>query len=275
MTDLEWTVEDLIDQQVFDAGTSLGHTLYLIFGKPALPVSWEAGSTLKRMVKAVDVIGKTSETDPHKIAEKLQALFTHYTLLADASVPKELGHPSYYNTKGNAWCMADYMQYAGECQAMVRYMLALMKQVGCPGTVEAVLVWADEDDKGNVSVKEGLLGLSVGLGGKKKVVGEVTCTASLVDRNPVVGHVYTSDSSSSSYLGVNDFEACIRVDHAGKKKYYPGGLQGPRDSPQEVIKCFYALCWLEIEEPEGKGFRKFTVHEVTKRWLDAKGVALP
>lgn len=275
-TDLSWKVKDVNQDLEFDTGSSLGHTLYMTFGTPATPYKNEEGSTLKRMVKAVDVISGTAETDPHKIAEKLQKLFTIYTLTPDKAIPEKYSHPDYYNDVGGAWWMADYLKYAGECQAMVRYMLALMKQVGCPGTIEPVVVWAEEDDKGNVNVKEAVLGTTSGFAGASKVIGGVQCELSLVDKNPVVGHTYTRDPNGGNYIGTNNFEACIRVDHGGKKKYYPGGLQGPRDSPQEVIKCFYALCWVHIVTSDTKGtFDKITVREIVKRWMDASGNVLP
>ena len=277
-TDLSWKVKDIGRDKEFEPGSSLGHTLYMTFGKPASPYTNEDGSTLKRMKKAVDVIAGTAETDPHKIAEKLQKLFNHYTLTPDGAIPKEYKHPGYLNDKGGAWWLADYLKYAGECQAMVRYMLALMKQVGCPGTIEPVVVWAEEDDKGNVTVKEGVLGVAAALvGAKTRSMGGLECKPTLVDKNPVVGHTYTGDPSSGNYIGINNFEACARVDHGGAKKYYPGGLQGPRNSPQEVIKCFYALCWVHVDEGDVDlgTFDKITVMQIVKRWMDASGNALP
>ena len=68
----------------------------------------------------------------------------------------------------------------------------------------------------------------------------------------------------------NNFEACLRFEHAGVKRYYGGGA-GTYESADEVLLAFYALCWVTFghKAPTGNGGAR--IEKVVKRWRDSQG----
>jgi hypothetical protein len=260
--DITWTVEDLSvePKRVFGAGTSAGFEVFFTMGKSGPPGPEEEGTTYKRMAKAVQLVANTGESDPHKIAEKLMGLFGEYVLTWDSAVPVKLKHPDYFNSVGGAWWMNDYMTESGECQAMVRFVLAVMQQVGCPGTFERRVVFAELDASGAVVVKDEPSSHS-GLTQTKKV-GEEEWIATLVDKPPVVGKTYTEQT-----MGLNALEACLRLTHGNATSYYPGGVQAIYKTKEQVIQVFNAFCWIkELFDSNGKATGEFVIREIVKKW---------
>jgi hypothetical protein len=227
------------------AGTSR-HTIYLTWGTPRSEGWPEDGVTLKRMRKAVELTNPLGTLDPHGIVRGLMGLFRYYTLTRDPSAPA--GHPRY---SLNAWPMADAIAATGECQAIVRFVRAVVYQVGCAGTVEAVVVWA-EPPNGFVPKEAawGRGGLYFFNRTPQVINGEV-CTAGLADGPVVEGRVYPPQRPppappDPNAIGWNNFEACLKFTH-GTVKYYGGGA-GIYDTPNEVLRAFHALCWVTSTE---------------------------
>lgn len=272
--DITWEWAAISGGSKQGAGASWGHTFFATMGTPVDVGGREGGVTNKRMRKAVDLVKATGSNAPHTIVEKLMKLFPGYTLVTDPAVPAQYKHPTYFNnTEGGAWPMADHASSSAECQAIVRFVSAVIKQVGCPGTAETVVVWADPDVGGGTTVLEALHSAGGGLNDKSKTVGSETWYAYLVDTYPVEGELYNiHDSSKPKYMGLNNFEACLRFEHGGTKKYYGGGA-GVYDKKEDVILAFYALCWVSGKTVGGKEFCK--VRKVVKRWRDASGNILP
>jgi hypothetical protein len=187
------------------------------------------------MEKAVQLVAAIGSNDPHTIVGQLMTKFPYYTLRRDPGVPSKYRHP-------------DYLGAYGECQAIVRFVRNVIKQVGCPGQAETVVVWADPDIEGGNKVLEGPWGAGTGLRNKERPVGGGSWFAVLVDKDPVAeGRTFPMD-----HIGLNNFEACLRFTHNGRRRYYGGGA-GVYNSADEVVKAFYALCWVSFGIRPGTG----------------------
>ncbi|MGH9902427.1 MAG: hypothetical protein ACRD68_11530 [Pyrinomonadaceae bacterium] len=217
------------------------------------------GVTFKRMSRSVALVGGTGSLIPHTIVSKLMGMFPFYTLKRHPAVPERYEHPTYFQKHhpdaGGAWVMADYMDKSGECQAIVRLVQGVIYQVGCPGTAEFIVVWADPDINKGRTVLEGLSGLNdknkIGPNGKRWY-------AHLADEDPeAVGKVFTPDE-----MGMNNFEACLRFTHGGVMKYYGGGA-GTYDTKEEVIGAFHALVWWSPEF-DASGNVKYRIEEIVR-----------
>lgn len=271
--DIRWEVSTAATAATFAAGSSWGHVVFATMDTPVDVGGREGGVTHKRMQRAIALVRGTGASSPHGIVARLMSLFPGYTLIPDPSVPAKYDHPTYFNTtEGGAWPMADYIPASGECQAIVRFVRAVIKQVGCPGTAVTVVVWADPDVANGNVVLEALYP-NGGLHNKSKTVGSETWYAYLVDRYPEVGKVYNIyDASEPLYMGLNNFEACLRFEQGGVTRYYGGGA-GVYANKDEVILAFYALVWVSLQVVGGKDFCR--VEQVVKRWRDQTGEVIP
>lgn len=222
----------------------------------------EDGVTYKRMDKAVELVGAVSSTDPHTIVATLMKKFPFYTLERDVAVPENYDHPQFFKKDAKetgAWPMADYMSSSGECQAIVRLVRGVIKQVGCPGEAKNVVIWADPDVDGGKTVLEKEFPATT-LHDKKKTVGAKTWYPALADSDPgLVGTLFKSDA-----IGMNTYEACLKFTHNKVTKYYGGGA-GVYDSKDEVIHAFQALVWYSVEyDSAGNGL--YRIEEVVQRY---------
>jgi len=221
----------------------------------------EDGATTKRMVQAIDLVSPIGSTDAHTIVAGLMLKIPFYTLERDPAVPSVYNHPKYFNTEGEAWPISDYLGSYAECQAIVRWVRAVIKQIGCPGTAEPVAIWADPDVSTGATVLESPLGPSGAhtLHGRTKVIGGKTCRAALAALDPVaVGTLFTPGSM------MNMYEACLKFTDSGVTKYYGGGA-GVYTSKDTVIKAFYALVWYTaMVQPDGS--IKYRIEEIVHRY---------
>ncbi|MCP5158334.1 MAG: hypothetical protein H6975_02780 [Gammaproteobacteria bacterium] len=222
----------------------------------------EDGVTYKRMDKAVELVGAVGSTDPHTIVAALMKKFPYYTLEKDPAVPDKYDHPQFFKKeteKTGAWPMADYISSYGECQAIVRFVRGVIKQVGCPGEAKAVVVWTDPDvDSGKTVLEKDFPATT--LHNKKKKVGAKTWYAALADSDPgVVGALLKPDA-----VGMNNFEACLKFTHNGVTKYYGGGA-GVYDSKDEVIHAFHSLVWFSVEY-DSAGNALYRIEEIVERY---------
>lgn len=235
-----WTIET---QRYGNYLGNTENTMFVTYGTPRKgggASRREDGVTAKRMQRAVNLVGAIGSLIPHTIVSSLMGNFSFYTLERHPSVPEKFEHPTYFQEKhpdaGGAWPMADHMSKSAECQAIVRFVLGIIHQIGCPGTAEYIVVWADPDiNKGRTALEEGV----AGLGGRKKIGRNgKEWYASLVAGDPgEVGKVFAPNE-----LEMNNFEACLKFTHGGVMKYYAGGA-GVYDSKEKVIKVFSALVW--------------------------------
>jgi hypothetical protein len=232
---------------------------YLTMNKPVSEGQPEDGVTRNRARTAVKFVGETASLDPHTIVDKLMKKFPFYTLKRHPDVPAEHKHATYFNSTGGAWPMAEFVDKSGECQAIVRFVRGLLKQVGCPGEAKTYVVWSDPNvDAGNTVLEAEYPRKT--LHDRRKTVEGVVWTAALADRDPVaVGTVFTPDT-----MGMNTFEACLRFRHDGTTKYYGGGA-GVYDTYEKVIHAFHALVWFSWEYDD-VGNTNYRIQEIVRRY---------
>jgi hypothetical protein len=224
----------------------------------------EDGVTPKRMDRAVEWIGALGTLDPHAIAAGLLARFPDYALRPSPKVPRRYHHPTYFNEEGGAWPMSDYVAESGECQAIVRLIRAMMRQLGVPGEVRTVLVWADPEVEGG---KKALYASwdddpTAGLD-RTKVVDGGTWMAALVDAPVEVGKLYPPSHTPVGRRpspGLIRFEACLELTYGGKTLYYGGGA-GVFHTHEEVLRSFWGLLWVSPMADHS-----FRVEEIVARY---------
>jgi hypothetical protein len=254
----------------WSAGSSEGHTIYVTMDTPAAVPSPEDGVTRKRMDAAVQLVKGIGTEDPHGIVQGLMDMVPGYTLIPNPEVPEEFKHPSYFNGGfGGAWPICDFSRFKAQCQAIVRWVRAVIKTVGCPGTADLVTIWADPLIDNGQTTQMALNDPDQGLDSTAMVHGR-PCAAVLVDRYPVEGQVYDVEEKTDRYIGVNRYEACLRFTQGGKTKFYGGGA-GTYDSADEVLMAFYALAWMTPAGTNANGKHIAMVVEVVRRWRDAQG----
>jgi hypothetical protein len=241
---INWSVQTTQSYQTY---TNIGNsqdTWFITIDKPIDGGSTEDGVTLKRMSKAVELVEPMKTTSAHAIVKNLIAKFPQYTLRTDPSIPADYNHPKYLSPSatvlGGAWLLVDDIHPAAkaECQAICRFARGVLHQIGCPGTIEVIVVWADPEVGGGDTVLEGTWGAAgTGLNGHQKIVGSETWFPGLADSPVTAG-------SPATGVGLNAFEACLKLTAEGTTKYYGGGVGGAVfDSKEQVITVFTALAW--------------------------------
>jgi hypothetical protein len=288
--DIRWSIKTT---QTFDAGASWGHTIYVTMDIPQKASGLEDGITQYRMEKSVSLIQKTGKATapwnqaPDAIVLALMGSIPGYTLLPDPAVNNArpgVDHPQYKNNFGGAWNIADFISNSAECQAIVRFVRAVIKQIGCPGVAQIMMVYNDptvnngnttlEDDYENPSQTEAngdpLLGLwhtpFQTVNGRKSEALLLAGSPSLV-----VGTVFDRNNKGRlPGLSPNFFEACLKfTDPAGTTQYFPGGVGGAVYPTKEAVMnapTFSALVWMS--EPGGgqPGEELLKLEKVVKRW---------
>ncbi|MFJ4245043.1 DUF4157 domain-containing protein [Streptomyces iakyrus] len=186
------------------------HTVYVTAGTPLVPDE----VTHKRMSTAVAVVGAVAGSvglDPHLLVAGLMRRWSRYNL----DVPL-----------GNPWELADD-ERGGQCITITNFVQALLWTIGSPGTAVSVVVWARP---GNPRVPVESPWPHGGLrtaGGHPK---HPTWIPGLVDARGCP----------------NSFEAALRFDHGGVRRYYPGGVRAIRGftTAEDVLFVFSCFAWL-------------------------------
>lgn len=216
----------------------------------------EDGVTLKRMARAVSWVEPLNTLRPHSIVRALMGKFPYYSLKPSTKVPRQYHHPTFFNDEGGAWAMSDYVEETGECQAIVRLVRGILRQLGVPGEARTLLVWADpEVDGGRRAVtaywdEDPSAGLD-----RTKTVGGRRWLATLVDRAVEVGKVYPASHTLENGRpspGFNRYEACLEFTHEGVTRQYGGGA-GVFQTRDAVLHAFWGLAW--VSEAPNDGFR--------------------
>jgi hypothetical protein len=247
---------------------------YVTIDVPSDPGVAAHAVTLKRMAKSVGLVEPMASTNPQTIVHELMKKLPYYVLRADPAVPSAFNHPSYFNSVGGAWGTADYISSYAECQAIVRFVRKIIKQIGAPGDGKMVFIYADpaapmvakEDDE---SAANPALWHHPGFS-----LVDSKVTSADVGRVYPPSHTKMPDGSVS--MGFNAYEACLKFiakdgdeGKTGPMKtyYYPGGTGGSRtDSIDNVLKkSFFALvqttgAWY----PNDKDPAKVWSHKLTR-----------
>jgi hypothetical protein len=258
---IAWRLE-LEQDGTLQGGTTGPHVIYCTFSDPEDDRSGreqEDGVTLKRMEKAVDWGGEVDSLDPHKLVDVLMGTFRSYTLQASKDVPPHYKHPSYRNLLGGAWPLAEYRKPA-ECQAIVRLVMGVIRQLGLPGVATAVVVYTDPDAPEQPKVE--LLAKGAGLRKFYKVVDGSYWFVALTDGRVKEGEDYPfpdcPDRKGRPLVGFNTYEACLKFTDEGLTRFYAGGVEKPKKNADAVLKeCFYDLVWFRtvINPVFGRSYR--------------------
>jgi hypothetical protein len=280
--DIKWSVSTKEDGP-FDAGSSFGHVVYVTMDTPVAVSGSEGGFTLKRMDKSVELVKGTGKAVPPwnaaplAIVDTLMPLIKNYTLIPDPAVNGArpgVNHPQYFNNIGGAWNVADFIANSAECQAIVRFFRAVIKQVGCPGTAQIMLVYADPNVNNGNTVLEDDFESS---GDKalhhvaNRMINGQASFAALLDTNPGPSAGKVFDGNNKGRLppaGANAFEACMKfTDPGGTTEYFAGGTGGAKfTNKDDVINVFQALVWLSNPTGGQPGENLMKVEQIVKKY---------
>jgi hypothetical protein len=268
---LNWSIEKMT---VAPSPSATRHEIVFTVDTPVgFTGDYDPGVTSRRLVTSAHLVKPMDSVDSHTVVKGLMTRLKFYVLQPDKAVPEKFGHPTYFlkqngkllhNNEGGAWPMMDFLDYYGECQAIVRFVGNVVKQLGMPGTAEKVFIFAIPADP--LVAKESTTG---GLGSFPGYT--------LADKKVQLGQVYPPSHSrmpdGSSSPGFNNYEACLKFSDGGVTKYYGGGMQGASlDTAQEVLKGFYALVKVRSEwypnDTDPKKVRGLKIVEILARRKD-------
>ncbi|WP_437280274.1 hypothetical protein WME90_06865 [Sorangium sp. So ce375] len=234
------------------------NVVYVTMGRPQTDRqdAWqEDGVTLKRMDRAVSWVSPLDTIDPHEIVSGIMGRFPTYTLLPSPRVPRKYHHPTFLNDEGGAWAMTDYVEESGECQAIVRLLRGMLRQLGIPGRTRMIVVWGDPNVGGGRRTlaadaeQKPWAGLDAA-----KVEGGRVWRAALVDGPVEVGRTYPASHTrlpdGSLSPGLNRYEAALEFSHGGVTRYYAGGA-GVFDSVEPILGVFWGLIWFSSAPNDG------------------------
>lgn len=242
--------------------------MYVTMGEPLddQQEHWrEDGVTQKRMDRAVAWVEPLNTLDPHVIVGALMAKFPFYSLHPSTKVPRQFKHPTFFNDEGGAWVMTDYVEESGECQAIVRLVRGILRQLGIPGAAKIMVTWADPDvDGGSTPLHADLEEHpNAGLTKAGKIRGK-RVLAALVDGPVEEGKTYpashTPMSGGKVSPGLNRYEACLEFTSGGKTRYYCGGA-GEVGASQEILSMFWGLVWFTPMPDNG-----YRVEKIVKKY---------
>lgn len=185
------------------------HTIYVTMDPPGP----DGEVTIKRMDKAVEIIGALHKLAPHDIVKGIMTNWNVYNL----AVP--LHNP--------VWTFADDIATGGQCIDIVNFVMALIKMVGCPGVAEAMVIWAKPESP-FVPIES----LWITGGGM----------SSIPYRNES-GSLWQATLLDGSYHS-NNFEAALKFNYGGTLAYYPGGVDRVMSSTDQVLRIFRCLAWV-------------------------------
>lgn len=224
----------------------------------------EDGVTVKRMDRAVSWVAPLRAQAPHSIVRALMGKFPYYSLRPSKKVPRAYHHPTYFNDDGGAWAMSDYVEETGECQAIVRLVRAILRQLGVPGEARTLMVWADPEVQGGKKAVTAYWDESPGAGlDRTKVVNGKRWLATLVDKAVTVGTTYPAShtlENGTPSPGFNRYEACLEFTHEGVTRQYGGGA-GVFTTPDSVLQAFWGLAWVSDAPNDG-----FKVEEIVAKY---------
>lgn len=260
---LTWSLERSGGSPI-SIGSSGVHTVFVTMNVPREEGRPEDGATEKRMDQAVRWIGEANTLDPHKIVDHLFSKYEHYILgfsylpehlqkkleanPAEKKALEDAGFAAYMNDAvGGAWPLAQYQEYGGECQAIVRLIRGHLTQTGAPGKAEPKYVNADASAPYTARI------LDYGT----RCPGPNASRRYALSDSPIEEGKAYDDTSG---IGWNNYEAYLKFEHAGKIGWLGGGV-GRLPSTQNPLNVFFGLAEIEIVWENGTAKRK-----VTKLW---------
>lgn len=263
---IEWTFES--GQGRRPVCTSGLHVVYVTFGGPIInysepnypaeiPALPEEGVTPVRMRAATQKIEKAGPCDAVELLHRLFSEFPHHVLgyeqLPPAQHEQVEREPTLKETldlvgwakflrlnssddefkkwyrQGGVWPLADFQEFSAECQAIVRFIRAILRQVGFNrGAIDSAYAGATVEGPNSpirpTFASKGALCRCIGpRSGQKNVV------YTLVDHPVSTGRIYLYEELLAE-TGMSDFEAYLlyRYEEQGQRfqVWYPGGGGG-------------------------------------------------
>ena len=274
---IDWTTG--CSQGTRNAGTTGLHNIYVTYDTPAVEGKIEDGVTLKRMEKAIEWVSEAWQAGhktPLAIVEFLFGKFPEYRLgffmLDDDQKQHLKDHPDEWTAlqgdgfadympngpskisprkcdSGGAWLLAQNESYGGECQAIVRLIRGVIKQVGVPGKAETMYVNADASAPMTPVIRDY---------GSRPTGPDPKKSYALVDREVVVGNVYGQED-----VGWNNYEAYLKfTDDTGQETWFGGGV-GKLPPGYNQLKVFWGLAETEsVFDAASSSWKR----KVTKAW---------
>jgi hypothetical protein len=257
--DIQWSVNNGVDPAF--ASTELlswGHEIFVTVDIPmdsAAAARQEDGVTTKRMRRALEWVDPAKTISPHRVVAEMRKQFTFYALRPNPAVPTEHDHPKFQsNTTGGAWPLADYAQYSGECQAQVRLIRAMLRQLGVPGKADIFVVWAEPQNPDQALEADWEIYPNAGLGAANPNAQRTSPKgarqfAVLFDSKVGTDWTYAGNHrklpNGDTGPGANRYEACLRFEAEGTTKFYGGG-SGVFANKDETLRTFWGLAWVEF-----------------------------
>jgi hypothetical protein len=195
--------------------------MFVTMGGPTTPR--QPGVTLKRMRQAVKATGSAGSLDPHEIVKHVMSKWSTFNLSMVYDNEWELANDATDPATGDL--------IGADCQTIVRYTESVIRMVGCPGRGEFIVVWAKVPAPA-VGVENPAY--------TPNVYNPKQRYNSFRPRNPAKAKWVAVLVDHSG--GQNKYEACLKFEHGGVKKYYAGGV-GRLDNVNQVIKVFKTMSW--------------------------------
>lgn len=258
---------------VYPAGTSGPHLVYVTYDKPIDKGFPEDGVTIHRMQKTMEWLGRAWTSGKHKPVDLIDAAFRKFNgyILSFQMLPHWqqrhlLAHPAEYaklkaagfakyHEGGGAWPLSEFVEYGGECQAIVRLVRGMAHQIGLPGLIEDKYVSSEPSDPYKTRVLDTP---NIGPGGP--LAGDYGY--SLVDKVVQEGHEY----GAADGVGFNRFEAFLKYTD-GDVTWFGGGIgrMDPATKESDLVKVFQGLVATTggSPDPASPGYVKF---KIVKFW---------
>jgi hypothetical protein len=219
--------------------TKTSNIMFVTMDTPTTPAG-RPGITLKRMRHSVKAAGGANSLDPHKIVKHVMSKWSSFNLSVVYDNAWELGDDKTY-PPGHPQA-GDLV--GADCQTIVRHTDKIIKMVGCPGVAEFIVVWAKvptpTTGEENPAYTPNMSSPKQWYNSHRPFdAAKARWRATLVDHGG----------------GQNRYEACLKFEHGGVKKYYAGGV-GQLNNANEVIKVFKTMSWRD----EDTGTVKDTIH---------------
>lgn len=152
---------------------------------------------------------------------------------AEKNTLKKAGFAAYRKTdQGGAWPLAEHADWGGECQAIVRLIRGMLKQVGCPGQAEPKYVNADARNPYKARIRDR---------GTRCSGPDADKSYALVDVPVKVGGLY----DKKDRVGWNNYEAYLKFTHNKKVGWFGGGV-GKLPEGKDPLHVFYGLAEYEM-----------------------------
>jgi hypothetical protein len=169
--------------------------------------------TYKRMEKAVELVGSSPTLVPHDIVKNIMFRWTSFNLDVRYT---------------NEWDLAADMETGAQCIDLVRFVQSVIGMVGAPGVAKAVVIWA-QPAAPRVAIEDPWPSGGMSSGRIPPYPGQPMWRAILLDGD----------------MRPNNYEAALVFSDSGTTGYYPGGVPSVMSHPDEVLRVFNCLAWIQ------------------------------